>query len=295
MTIANDSSGVESVRPARPRRPGSVALLVALIGLCFAFRASGDRAPDAVPTPPPDSADIVGAVSLPSGTGEVLPAPRRPIRAGESLKFAVRYGIVTAGDAYLEVPEVREWKGRTVFVLVARTESSKFFSTFYKVRNRIESYWDTTGHFSRRFAENRREGGYRAQNEILFDYDKGEAVYQDGQTSPIPPACQDALSSFYFARTQALPLGGSVIFDYHASHKSQPLEVRVLGRQRVETPAGTFDCVVIEPILKAGGIFKNQGRLVIWLTDDDRRIPVMMKSKVTIGSISVVLTDIRRG
>ncbi|MBI3539470.1 MAG: DUF3108 domain-containing protein, partial [Candidatus Eisenbacteria bacterium] len=92
-----------------------------------------------------------------------------------------------------------------------------------------------------------------------------------------------------------LPLGGSMVFDYHASRKSQPLEVKVLGRQRVETPAGTFDCVVIEPILKAGGIFKNSGRLVIWLTDDDRRIPVMMKSKVTIGSISCVLTQIRRG
>ena len=91
------------------------------------------------------------------------------------------------------------------------------------------------------------------------------------------------------------PTGGSVVFDYHASHKSQPIEVRVLGRQRVETPAGTFDCVAIEPILRAAGIFKNKGRLIIWLTADDRRIPVMMKSKVTIGSISVVLIEARQG
>ena len=106
---------------------------------------------------------------------------------------------------------------------------------------------------------------------------------------------QDALSSFYYTRTQALPIGGSVIFDYHASRKSQPLEVRVLGRERVKTPAGTFDCVVIEPMLKAGGIFKNKGRLVIWLTDDERRMPVLMKSKVAIGSISVVLQEVKPG
>ena len=55
------------------------------------------------------------------------------------------------------------------------------------------------------------------------------------------------------------------------------------------------NCIVIEPVLKAGGIFKNQGRLVIWLTDDDRRLPVLMKSKVSIGSISVVLTEMKRG
>jgi hypothetical protein len=299
MTIAHDSSGGAPIRPAYPRRArGRLTLVTAILGLFVALRASGDRAPDGTATTipaTPDTGDIVGSVSLPNGAGEVIPAPKHPIRAGESFKFAVRYGIVTAGDAYLEVPEVREWKGRPVYLLVARTESNKFFSTFYKVRNRIESYWDTTGHFSRRFSENRREGGYHAQNEVTFDYDKGEAIYQDGTAYPIPPGCQDALSSFYFARTQALPLGGSVVFDYHASHKSQPLEVRVLGRQRVETPAGTFDCIVIEPVLKAGGIFKNSGRLVIWLTDDDRRIPVMMKSKVTIGSISVVLTEAHRG
>ncbi len=292
MTIANDSTDVGLVGPApsRPRRGLAAALVV--LGLLRALPVSSDPP---VAGAPADSSDLVGAVSLPSGSGEVLPAPSRPIRAGESLRFSVRYGLISAGDAYLEVPEVREWHGRSVFVLVARTESNKFFSAFYRVRNRIESYWDTTGHYSRRFSENRHEGGYRAQNEIVFDYDRGEALYQDGETFPIPPQCQDALSSFYFARTQALPLGGSVIFDYHASRKSQPLEVKVLGRQKVETPAGTFDCVVIEPILKAGGIFKNQGRLVIWLTDDDRRIPVMMRSKVTIGSISVVLVEAKKG
>ena len=69
----------------------------------------------------------------------------------------------------------------------------------------------------------------------------------------------------------------------------------MLGREQVETPAGTFKCVAIEPILKAGGIFKNKGRLVIWLTDDERRMPVLMKSKVAIGSISVVLQEFQAG
>jgi hypothetical protein len=69
------------------------------------------------------------------------------------------------------------------------------------------------------------------------------------------------------------------------------MEVRVLGRETIKTPAGKFNCVVIEPLLKAGGIFKNNGRLVIWLTDDERRMPVLMKSKVAIGSVKVVLQE----
>ena len=164
-----------------------------------------------------------------------------------------------------------------------------------KIGRALLSVWDKRGRFSWRYTENRREGGNKYKNQIQFDHDRHEAHYHNGQTYPIPPRVQDALSSFYYTRYQALPIGGSVVFDYHASRKSQPLEVRVLGREKISTPAGVFNCVAIEPILKAGGIFKAKGRLVIWLTDDERRMPVMMKSKVTIGSISVVLTEARRG
>jgi hypothetical protein len=226
---------------------------------------------------------------------ETLPAVRGAVRPGESLRFAVSYGFINAGQAYLEVSNVKEFHGRPVLNLVARAESNRFFSGIYKVRNRIESVWDSAGHYSLRYAESRREGKHRAQNEIVFDYANQEARYQDGKTFPIPPEVQDALSSFYFTRTQALPLGGSLYFDYHAGRKSVPLEVKVLGREEVETPAGKFHCVVIEPVLKAGGIFKNNGRLVIWLTDDNRRMPVLMKSKVLVGSISATLVQAKPG
>ena len=252
-------------------------------------------APGADSTSMSDEDTSLTAAAKAPGSPEVIPAVSQPFRAGESLRFSVNYGIINAGSAYLEVPQVREWNGRPVYALVARAESNRFFSGIYKVRTRIESLWDSSGHYSFHYQENRREGKHRAESEIVFDYAKQEARYRDGQTFPIPPEVQDALSSFYYARTQALPLGGSVFFDYHASRKSVPLEVKVLGRERIETPAGKFQCVVIEPVLKAGGIFKNKGRLVIWLTDDERRMPVLMKSKVLIGSISATLVEAKSG
>jgi hypothetical protein len=267
---------------------------LALWGTFLSASSGGSQAAETIPSTN-DSSEIASSVTLPSGAREVLPPVSRPFRPGESLRFSVQYGFIKAGSAYLEVPEERDWKGRTVYSLVARAESNAFFSRFYKVRNRIESYWDKQGQFSWRYAENRREGGYRAKSEILFDQNRHEAHYSDGGTFPIPPQVQDALSSFYYTRFQALPLGGSVVFDYHASHKSQPLEVKVLGRERIQTPAGTFDCVAIEPVLKAGGIFKNKGRLVIWMTEDERRMPVLMRSKVAVGSISVILQEAKPG
>lgn len=253
-------------------------------------------AADSTATTPGDTAGITSSVALPApGQRVVLPAVSHPFRPGESLRFSVQYGVIKAGSAWLEVPQVRDWQGHEVYTLVARAESNAFFSRFYKVRNKIESYWDRDGLFSRRYAEDRREGGNKTKSEIVFDHARHEAVYSNGKSYPIPPQVQDALSSFYYTRFQPLPLGGSVVFDYHASRKSQPLQVKVLGRERIETPAGTFDCVAIEPIMKAGGIFKNSGRLVIWITEDERRMPVLMRSKVAIGSISVVLQEVKPG
>jgi hypothetical protein len=251
---------------------------------------------DSLPAQPDtsDATDITSSVALDT-PGEVVPAISKPFRAGEYLRFSVQYGVIKAGSAYLEVHDGKTADGKAAVTLIARAESNSFFSAFYKVRNRIESLWSTEGRYSVRYQERRREGKNKYETDIVFDHERLEARYRDGQAFPIPPQVQDALSSFYYTRFQALPLGGSIVFDYHASRKTKPLEVKVLGRERVETPAGKFDCIAIEPILVAGGIFKNKGRLVIWLTDDDRRMPVLMKSKVAIGSISVVLQEARPG
>ena len=266
-------------------RSGALLALALAAGMLARAPGAESAAPDS-DLPPPSSADSVR---------EVLPPAAEPFRPGESLRFSVQYGPIHAGSAWLEVHGDMDAAGHSVDTLVARAESNAFFSLTFKVRNRIESIWDADRRISERYREDRREGGFRAKSEVTFDQERGEARYDDGRVFPIPPHVQDALSSFYYTRFQPLPIGGSFVFDYHASHKSQPLEVRVLGRDRIHVPAGTFDCVVVEPVLKAGGIFKHSGRLLIWLTADQRRIPVLMKSKVAIGSISVVLQSMRPG
>ena len=276
-------------RAGRPIHPGRAAVFAAALLPMLAAPPAGSQSTDAS-----DSALKAPADSTVRGT-EILPAVAQPFRTGEVLRFSVQYGPIHAGSAWLEVHGPRPGDAASVETLVARAESNSFFSLTYRVRNRIESSWDVRERRSLRYREDRHEGGFKAKSEIVFDQDLGEARYSDGRVFPIPPGVQDALSSFYYTRTQALPIGGSVLFDYHASGRSQPLEVRVIGRDRVHVPAGTFDCVVVEPILHAGGIFKNNGRLQIWLTADARRMPVLMKSKVAIGSISVVLQDVNPG
>ncbi|MEE4311242.1 MAG: DUF3108 domain-containing protein [candidate division KSB1 bacterium] len=212
-------------------------------------------------------------------------------KLGEELEFVIRYGPVVAGSATMAIPEIKKIKGRECYHIVSEARSSKFFSAFFRVRDRVESYMDAKGLFSWRFEKHLREGNFRADQYVEKDHYLNIAVTDKKDTLRIPPCIQDILTAFYYVRTLPMEVGKSVFIDTYADKKLYPLEVKVLGRERIKTSAGTFNCIVIEPMLRGDAIFKQRGRLTIWMTDDHRKIPVLMKSKVLIGSI---IAEIKR-
>jgi hypothetical protein len=129
--------------------------------------------------------------------------------------------------------------------------------------------------------------------DVRFDQAGRKAIYQGGQSYDVEARVQDVLSAFYYVRTRPLVIGSTLNIPTHDNKKSYDMEVKVHKRERIEVPAGKFDCILVEPMLKSEGVFKSKGSILIWLTDDDRRIPVLVKSRVPVGSISVSLTDMR--
>ena len=213
---------------------------------------------------------------------------------GEKLSFEVKYGFISAGTATMEVMRLIEYENRPCYQIVTLARSNSFFSTFYKVEDRVESIMDATGLFSWRFEKNLREGKYRSDRKYSFDQ-RGNSVVYKGDTIEIEPFVQDALSTLYFIRTQTLEVGKSFFLDNFIDGKKYHLEVKVLKRETITVDAGSFECLVVEPITQSVGIFKHEGRLKVWLTDDRLRLPVLMKSKVIVGSIAVELTDYELG
>ncbi|MEM7111763.1 MAG: DUF3108 domain-containing protein, partial [Chloroflexota bacterium] len=117
------------------------------------------------------------------------------------------------------------------------------------------------------------------------------------KTYETDPEAQDVLSALYYVRTLDLEPGTSTTFRVHADEKNVDMELKVHGRERVKTDAGTFDCLVVEPyILLDSGLYDSKkGKLVMYLTDDERKMPVKFKIKVTFGSIVLSLTEMREG
>lgn len=216
-----------------------------------------------------------------------------PWRIGEYFQFSIDWNGLNGGSSLMQVQNLQRVAGRRAYRIVSKTESNSFVSKFYKVRDRAESYIDAESLYTLRFIKHLREGGYKSDVDIRFDQENRKAIYSDGKTFDVAPGVHDVLSAFYFVRTRPLADGATMIVPTHDNKKSYEMEVRVHKRERIEVPAGKFNCVLVEPILKSEGVFKSKGSILVWLTDDERRMPVLVRTKVPVGSINVSLTDYR--
>jgi hypothetical protein len=280
-----------------------LAGLTAGVGVVAAVRAQTPAPPAAAPpvasAMPPESTGAGGSLADTSGFGPYVSAEERkrfakvPWRIGEYFQFSIDWNGLNGGSSLMQVQNLHTVDGHRVYRIVTKAESNSFVSRFYKVRDRAESYIDAESLVSRRFIKHLREGGFKQDIDVRFDQEAKKAVYAGGPTLDVPAQVNDVLSAFYYVRTRPLVIGATFSIPTHDNKKSYEMEVRVHKRERIEVPAGKFDCILVEPVLKSEGVFKSKGSIFVWLTDDERRIPVLVKSKVPVGSISVSLTDMR--
>jgi hypothetical protein len=228
------------------------------------------------------------AASSPADTSSLRPLPT-PFLPGEKLVYSVEYGFISAGDASLSVAGIDTVRGIPCYHVQSRALSNPTFSTFFKVEDRVDSYIDMYRLTSLKLEKHLREGKYRKDIEVEFDPEKPLAYYAEGDTLETYPDTQDVLSSLYHLRTRELKVGKTIVIPHHDNRKNSPLEVKVLRKEKVSVPAGKFTCFVIEPFLKDVGIFKAKGKILIWITDDERRMPVLVKASVLIGTVNAKL------
>lgn len=183
--------------------------------------------------------------------------------------------------------------------IVSTTRSSGFLNPFFSIDDRELSVLTRDGGVDRfaapsYFRKNIHQGKYRALKEARFDTQKLTVESRDllkktGKTDSISTRTFDSLSSVYYVRSLELVPGKSVFVDIYDCKRLWNAEVKVLRREEVRTPLGTFKAIVVKPLLKAEGFFPRSGDLTVWLTDDTLRIPLMMTTKVKVGKISAVL------
>ncbi|GAK50052.1 hypothetical protein U14_01277 [Candidatus Moduliflexus flocculans] len=221
----------------------------------------------------------------------ITPDMSPPFTPGERLVFSLNWQGISAGKAELITMPITTLSGEPAyhFVLTARTNG--FIDNFYKVRNRFEAFADMTLTRSLLFKRNQREGDFRRDVDVHFDWKRGEAQYttKTKKRAPIPleDGTFDPLSVLFYVRTLSFAEGAEVKRYVTDGKKSVEGVMRIVKREKITVPAGTYDTYLVKPDTKdIGGVFKKSkdATISLWLTADYRRLPVKIKSKVAVGS-----------
>ena len=231
---------------------------------------------------------VASVVASAAGHAFAFPAP-------EKLLFDLTWTGVKAGTASLEVVNDHE-----MIRVISTASSAPWISVFYKVEDRAEAVL-AKGRSRifvgqpQNFRLKIREGRHRRDKEIIFDHTRSMAVFIDHIANEkkefeVHENVFDPLSVIYYVRTVKLDVGKSVFVDIFDSKKLWNVEVQVLRKERISTVLGDVDTIVIRPLMKSEGIFNRKGEMLIWLTDDQKRVPVKMQTKVKIGSVTATLT-----
>jgi len=225
--------------------------------------------------------------------------PNNTFGVGEKIKYEIRWQFLIAGYATLEIPDIVEISSRACYHIVASAWSTAFIDNFFKVRDINESFMDKESLCSLLFASKISEGNFRASEKVYLDQENQRFFIPGAaggdKSGPIALWSQDVLSALYFLRTQSLEVGQTYYFNTQSGDKNWPLAVEIIRREKVQVPAGEFDCFLVEPKLIPGaGIFKAKGKLYVWFTADERRLPVLMRSKIAIGSVEAQMCSVNR-
>ena len=233
------------------------------------------------------------ATAQTDSTAYATPSPvlkAMPFGAGERMEYVAKYGFQNIGRGSMEVVGVGDLRGRpavhTNFRLKGRL---LFFSANYM----LESWVDQANFTSMRFTQD--------NDEDTSDKDKVYEIFGERQTysvnnGPELPSVPDPLDEgalLYFVRTMDLEVGKTYTLNRYFRPDRNPVIVKVLRKETVKVPAGKFNTIVVQPIIKSKGIFSEGGKAEIWLSDDKDRVMVQMRVRVKVTTISLQLTSHR--
>ena len=230
------------------------------------------------------SASLFG--QLPKAEEAALPFDR-----GEKLTFRIHYGIIDAAEATLSVENDQEYNGQPTYHVKGVGKTSTVFDWFFKVRDRYESYIHedslTPIHHIRRV----KEGSFKLSRDIDFDMENNKATVK-GKQYDIPDNTQDLISAFYYAR--CLDFANAEVgkefdvvtfFDYEV----YPMKIKFLGREVVKTGVGKVNCLKFRPLVQEGRVFSEEEGMTIWISDDECKVPIRVKTDILVGSIKMDL------
>lgn len=224
----------------------------------------------------------------------------KPFKAGEIVNFQAFYNWgfiwIHAGDVQFKVND-KLYKGRSAYQFEATGNSLKNYDWLYKVRDRFQTYVDKETLLPHFYERNTYEGGYKAFEQYFFDYSK-KKIYGSIENNDVPfqrdtltlSTCTfDVLSAIYFCRSldfDHLKINERMPITSVIDNKVYNLYFKYLGKEVIENrDKKKYRCFKFSALMVEGTIFKGGEDIMVWVTDDENRVPILVEAKILVGSV----------
>ena len=236
-------------------------------------------------------------------TGVPIYQPKHyPFDRGEKATYHASWnGLVSIATA--EIQTTTQWiDGQKFYNVRVQASTSKLLDMIWKMRDTITSKFDAKGLTPDHFTFSQRENRKVIDTVATFDRVKKKwRVRRDEKKRTVrdyefdqPTNTLDPITAVYLARSQDFKVGDHLLFHIFGGKYRYLLDLEVERKETIRLKSGNIDAFKIVPRIKnvaEDGYAERLNEATVWISADERRLPVMLKSKIVFGSIYMEITD----
>ncbi|HUI40650.1 MAG TPA: DUF3108 domain-containing protein [Terriglobia bacterium] len=241
---------------------------------------------------------IAAAFTLAANEGE---GPPHPFAPGEKLTYSVTWSVFQAGELTATLQRTATGP-QDDFQLVTTVRSRGFVSLLYDLDDEYRSRFNPGTLCSEGISKRVLEGRRHKQTQIVFDSTRKLAILDEADLAkpghpvkhdenPISSCTEDVVTAFYYLRNQTLHVGDRVLVPVNDGSQTREVTVEVQAREQIDTPLGRRYAFRMEPTV-FGSLYKRKGRMLIWISDDDQRLPLRIKAMISVGTLTGTLQSV---
>jgi len=215
------------------------------------------------------------------------------------LNYRVHYGIINAATIKMQVlsgnesfnrPE--ELKGRKAYHIVVEGKTLKAFDWAFKVRDRFDSWVDMESLAPLKYSKSVVENNYTDQDLVYYRHISQKLNGKKGDLE-MPSYTQDIVSALYYARNidfRNAQVGDTFPINVYLDNVIYNLNFKFAGIETIKTDIGKVKCYKLIPRLVVDRVFKGEEDMTVWISADENKIPIRVKSDIQVGSLKVDIT-----